>query len=214
MSTPSAQLTLAGLSDAIGWELLSLDEDRRSNRCTAACLDARTELRDGIIRALAKGQGTATAAAAFGVSREVVRALKRKILETGELDAHKQLLGREATHALDLLLERVRDDVDKVPASSFAPLMTSLVNAAQLLTGGPTSRVAQTKEGAGVADLAAFIDSLPRAEPVAAGEMSSLEATSDPVIEAGGEQGAEAVEVSAGDSVSPDLRAATEEIAS
>lgn len=213
LSPISTQLSLAGLTDGIGEELLRIEDDqaeerRGGNRCTAVCLQARVELRDAIIRALAKGQGTETVAKAFGVSREVVRALKRMVLQSGELDAHKQQIAREATHAVDLLIDRVREEIDQIPKSSFAPLLTSLTNAAQLLSGAPTSRIERVS-GDSVSDVQAFLDALPIAERVVEGEKTS------PIGGASlGLGGALEIEVSAaasGDILSPALRASTEE---
>ena len=79
-----------------GDELLSIESDRKASRCTARCLDARADLRAAVLGAVAEGQGSRRVAAAFGVSREVVRALRRQALGSGELDQHKQSLGLDA----------------------------------------------------------------------------------------------------------------------
>ena len=68
-----------------GDELLSIEGDRKAGRCTARCLDARSDLRAAVLGAVAEGQGSRRVAAAFGVSREVVRALRRQALASGEL---------------------------------------------------------------------------------------------------------------------------------
>lgn len=146
-----------------GRELLTIVADRKANRCTAACLDARAELRAEILGALAQDLGTRTVASAFHVSREVVRALKKQVLDSGELDQVKQRLGRDAYALADATLARISDELDDMPRASLPIVYGVLVDKAQLLTGGPTVRV-QREEAP--TDINALVDSLPRAEVV------------------------------------------------
>ena len=124
-----------------GDELLSIDGDRRSGRCTARCLDARADLRAAVLGAIAEGQGSRRVAAAFGVSREVVRALRRQALGSGELDQHKQSLGLDALALAREAIDRCRDEIEEMPRASLPILAGVMVDKALLLTGGATVRI-------------------------------------------------------------------------
>jgi hypothetical protein len=124
-----------------GDELLSIEGDRRSNRCTARCLDARADLRAAVLGAIAEGQGSRRVAAAFGVSREVVRALRRQALGSGELDLHKQSLGLDALALAREAIDRCRDEIEEMPRASLPILAGVMVDKALLLTGGATVRI-------------------------------------------------------------------------
>ena len=107
------QLTLsAELADG-GLELLAVEADVASGRCTGARAAARVELRAAILGALAEGVlGTRRIAAVFGVSRETVRALRAVGLRTGELDQHKQRLGRSFIALAEAAADRMMDEID------------------------------------------------------------------------------------------------------
>lgn len=121
--------------------MLSIEGDRRSNRCTARCLDARADLRAAVLGAVAEGQGSRRVSAAFGVSREVVRALRRQALESGELDQHKQSIGLDALALAREAIDRCRDEIDEMPRASLAILAGVMTDKALLLTGGATVRI-------------------------------------------------------------------------
>jgi hypothetical protein len=136
--------------------------------------------------------GTRRVAEAFGISREVVRALRAEAIRTGELDQFKEEEGRRLFAMADRLVDRLEDEVDRIPIASVALTMGILIDKAQLLSGAPTMRI-QHDHALGVADLAAYIDALPSAEPVREGEFagkgldlvsseipSDREATEDP----------------------------------
>ena len=124
-----------------GDELLSIEGDRKANRCTARCLDARADLRAAVLGAVAEGQGSRRVAAAFGVSREVVRALRRQALESGELDRHKQSIGLDALALAREAIDRCRDEIDEMPRASLPILAGVMTDKALLLTGGATVRI-------------------------------------------------------------------------
>ena len=124
-----------------GDELLSIENDRKSGRCTARCLDARADLRAAVLGAVAEGQGSRRVAAAFGVSREVVRALRRQALGSGELDRHKQSLGLDALALAREAIDRCRDEIEEMPRASLPILAGVMVDKALLLTGGATVRI-------------------------------------------------------------------------
>ena len=124
-----------------GDELLSIEGDRKTNRCTARCLDARADLRAAVLGAVAEGQGSRRVAAAFGVSREVVRALRRQALASGELDQHKQSIGLDALALAREAIDRCRDELDEMPRASLPILAGIMTDKALLLTGGATVRI-------------------------------------------------------------------------
>jgi hypothetical protein len=124
-----------------GDELLSIENDRKGGRCTARCLDARADLRAAVLGAVAEGQGSRRVAAAFGVSREVVRALRRQALESGELDRHKQSIGLDALALAREAIDRCRDEIDEMPRASLPILAGVMTDKALLLTGGATVRI-------------------------------------------------------------------------
>jgi hypothetical protein len=124
-----------------GDELLSIESDRKANRCTARCLDARADLRAAVLGAVAEGQGSRRVAAAFGVSREVVRALRRQALGSGELDLVKQSIGLDALALAREAIDRCRDEIDEMPRASLPVLAGIMTDKALLLTGGATVRI-------------------------------------------------------------------------
>jgi len=124
-----------------GDELLSIENDRKGGRCTARCLDARADLRAAVLGAVAEGQGSRRVSAAFGVSREVVRALRRQALESGELDRHKQSIGLDALALAREAIDRCRDEIDEMPRASLPILAGVMTDKALLLTGGATVRI-------------------------------------------------------------------------
>ena len=121
--------------------MLSIESDRKASRCTARCLDARADLRAAVLGAVAEGQGSRRVAAAFGVSREVVRALRRQALGSGELDQHKQNLGLDALALAREAIDRCRDEIEEMPRASLPILAGVMVDKALLLTGGATVRI-------------------------------------------------------------------------
>jgi len=124
-----------------GDELLSIENDRKANRCTARCLDARADLRAAVLGAVAEGQGSRRVSAAFGVSREVVRALRRQALGSGELDLVKQSIGLDALALAREAIDRCRDEIDEMPRASLPVLAGIMTDKALLLTGGATVRI-------------------------------------------------------------------------
>ena len=141
MLTLGTQSTMLAALGQEGDELLSIESDRKASRCTARCLDARADLRAAVLGAVAEGQGSRRVAAAFGVSREVVRALRRQALESGELDRHKQSIGLDALALAREAIDRCRDEIDEMPRASLPILAGVMTDKALLLTGGATVRI-------------------------------------------------------------------------
>ena len=182
---------LPGIGD--GWELC-LPAPERARRCTAEQAVASEERREAIVAACVH-LGTRRVAEAFNVSREVVRVLRAEAVRTGKLDHLKEEMGRRALAVSDRVLDRIEDEVDRLPVQSLAITYGILKDKGLLLTGQPTSRVEHVK-GLSHADLNDMIDALPvAAQPVYEG---------DPSTQKGGHLlGPAAAQVGVGDSQSP-----------
>lgn len=126
------------------------------------------EKREAIIGACVN-LGTRRVAEAFGVSREVVRALRSEAIRDGKLDHLKEEMGRRALGAADVVLDRIVDEVDSLPRASLAITYGILKDKGLLLTGQPTSRVEHTVATTHD-DINAWVESLPSANPVSSGE--------------------------------------------
>jgi hypothetical protein len=140
----------------------------RAKRCTGSTAAPTEERRNAIIGACVH-LGTRRVAAAFGVSREVVRALRNEAIRDGKLDHLKEEMGRRALGAADAVLDRLIDEVDSLPRASLAITYGILKDKGLLLTGQPTARVEHV-QGASHQDLNDWIASLPAAAPVIEGE--------------------------------------------
>jgi hypothetical protein len=197
-----------------GDELLSIEGDRKAGRCTARCLDARADLRAAVLGAVAEGQGSRRVAAAFGVSREVVRALRRQALESGELDQHKQSIGLDALALAREAIDRCRDEIDEMPRASLPILAGVMTDKALLLTGGATVRIEHVTgpTHAGLNDMLASLGviEVQASAPVEGREISAQRGADQA---AGGQiPGAAGIEFRAlGDSESPIIRPRHEE---
>ena len=194
-----------------GDELLSIENDRKANRCTARCLDARADLRAAVLGAVAEGQGSRRVSAAFGVSREVVRALRRQALESGELDQHKQSIGLDALALAREAIDRCRDEIDEMPRASLPILAGVMTDKALLLTGGATVRIEHVSgpTHAGLNDMLASLGVIEvQATAPAPGEARKTSAQSGADQAAGGLiETAAGIEFAAlGDSESPIIR--------
>ena len=159
--TESEQLALSAEITDAGLELLTIEADARAGRCTGARLEAREGLRDGILAALAEGAvGSRRIALMFGVSREAVRALRMRAIQSGELDHVKQRLGRSMIALADAARERIIDEIDEMPRQSLPIIMGIATDKGQLLTGGVTARV-ERLDGLTAESVNALIDALP-----------------------------------------------------
>ena len=184
------QLTMHAALGTDGMELLSIDNDRKTGRCTGACLGARQNLRVGILDALAESLGTRRVAQAFGVSREVVRALKKQALESGELDQHKQRLGLDALALASATIDRISDELDDMPKASLPIIAGVMIDKAQLLTGGPTMRTVHEQHL--LVDINALVEALPVIDlvpsaPVDEGEKTQAKGIDAVVLELSGD---------------------------
>lgn len=161
LAPEAEQLQLSAEITDAGMELLSIEADARAGRCTGARLSAREGLRDGILAALAEGAvGSRRIARIFGVSREAVRALRMRAIQSGELDQIKQQLGRSYIALADAARERIVDEIDEMPRQSLPIIMGIATDKGQLLTGGVTARV-ERLAGLTAESVNALIEALP-----------------------------------------------------
>jgi len=161
LAPDAEQLSLSAEITDAGMELLQVDADARAGRCTGARLAARSEMRDGILAALAEGAvGTRRIAAMFGVSREAVRALRARAVQTGDLDQIKQRLGRSFLALAEAASDRMLDEIDEMPRASLPIVGGVATDKGQLLTGGVTARV-ERLDGLTAESVNALIDALP-----------------------------------------------------
>jgi hypothetical protein len=152
----------------VGWELL-LPHAEAVRRCTGAVAAGFEEKRRQVVRACVH-LGTRRVAEAFGVSREVVRALRSAAIESGELDQFKEEEARQCFSTADRLLDRLKDEVDNLPLASVPVAYGILTDKALLLSGAPTA-IHRLEHVVTVEDAAELIAALPVvAEPVWAGK--------------------------------------------
>jgi hypothetical protein len=125
--------------------------------------------RDLMISALAEGRSVRTVAKAYGVSTNLVLAVKRKFAP--QIETEKERLGLDCFDVARLAVERIRDEIDDMPKASLSIIAGVMIDKGQLLTGAPTARV-RVERVDGVASVADYIAGLPAAVPVSEGEMS------------------------------------------
>jgi len=164
-----------------GWEML-LPAEERTRRCTGTTAAASEERREAIMRACTH-LGTRRVADAFGVSREVVRALRSEAIRSGKLDRLKEEMGRRALSAADRVLDRIEDEVDDLPLSSLALTYGILKDKGLLLTGQPTQRVEHIS-GPSHADINDWLNSIPVVSPVNPGDSFPQKGTRLELVEA------------------------------
>ena len=195
LAPDSEQLTLSAEIQDAGMELLRVDQDAKAGRCTGARLEARIEMRDGILAALAEGAvGTRRIASMFGVSREAVRALRARAVQTGDLDQVKQRLGRSFLALAEAASDRMLDEIDEMPRASLPIVGGVATDKGQLLTGGVTARV-ERLDGLTAESVNALIDALPievTASPVEPGASLGQKALAGglEVVDLGAQSGA------------------------
>lgn len=168
MSLPAAQLDLAGIEQ--GWELLTVDADRKAGRFTAALLDKNEKKRDLVIEALANEMPIRSIAGALGISVNTVLAAKR--IFGPKIETEKQRLGRDCLDVARMATERIRAEMQDMPRASLPIIAGIFTDKGLLLTGAPTARVEHVG-GPTVRSVAEYIDSLPAVTPVGKGENPS-----------------------------------------
>ena len=147
-----------------GWELVTLEEDKRAGRCTGARVGALESRRREILDACAT-LGTRRVADYFGISREAVRALRTQAMRSGELGQAKQRMGRDFLALADAARERLLDQIDSVPLGQLAIVAGIATDKGLILSGEATARIEHqhtvTVSHADLADeLAAFPEAI------------------------------------------------------
>src|SRR5438105_7361524 len=133
-----------------GWEILTVEADRKAQRFTAAALDKNAEKRDVVIAALAEQLPIRSIARGLGISVNTVLAAKRIYGE--KIETEKQRLGRDCFDLARLAVERIRDEIQDMPRASLPIIAGIMADKGLLLTGAPTSRIEHTS-GPSVASL-------------------------------------------------------------
>lgn len=170
--TPTEQTSLElpdlpGIGE--GWPIVTVDEDARAGRLTGDRLERIRALRTSMLEALACGRGVKRVAEEFHVSPQVVRAIRQAAWVSGELTPLKERLGRDFLALADALRERVMENIDDVPLNMAVLASAQAADKGLLLTGAPTSRV-HHDHTLTVASVTDYIEALPSATPVDAGE--------------------------------------------
>lgn len=153
-----------------GWELL-LPPAERARRCTGETAVKSEQKREAILCALTRF-GTRQVADSFGVSREVVRALRAEAIREGKLDQVKEMMGRRYLSLADSLMDRVEENIDKVPLNMAVLASVQAADKGLLLTGQPTARIEHAVNFSH-GDINDMIDALPvSVTPVLSGEIA------------------------------------------
>lgn len=160
-----------GVSD--GWELLTVAERKASGRCSAASLARDEERRDLMISALAEGRSVRTVAKAYGVSTNLVLAVKRKFAP--QIETEKERMGQDCFDVAAMAIDRMKDEMEQMPRQSLPLMAAIMIDKGSLLTGAPTARV-RVEHVDGVASVADYIAGLPAAVPVISGETNGEKA--------------------------------------
>jgi hypothetical protein len=149
---------------------------------------------------LAAGAGVKTVARLVGCSVNTVRAIRRR--EGFSVDTLREKTVRALAEFVADASERLRDEVNDLPAAALAVPLGIATEKLQLLSGGATARV-EVLQVAPVDAFAAYIESLPAAEPAAIG--LSAESAPQKGPPGAGESQASAGAFGGGDMPSPAL---------
>lgn len=161
------QLDLAGVES--GWEILTVEQDRKAGKFTAALLEKNQAKLAAVLEALAQGLSVRRIASAYGISTNTVLTAKR--LHGAKIETEKQRLGRDCFDVARMAIERIRDEIDEMPKASLPIIAGIMADKGLLLTGAPTARIEHVT-GYSVASVADYINSLPAVQPVGKRENS------------------------------------------
>lgn len=121
---------------------------------------------EAVVRLLASRVGVKTVARMVGCSVNTVRAVRRR--EGITVDTLREKTVQALAEFVADASERLRDEVNDLPAAALAVPLGIATEKLQLLSGGATARV-EVLQVAPVDAFAAYIESLPAAEPAAIG---------------------------------------------
>jgi hypothetical protein len=123
-------------------------------------MDESPEAYTGIIAKLADGESNKSLAGATGLPIQLIRRIRE--LHPAAIEAGKRAVHSRLEEALHSVVDRLVDNVDKLPITQLAVNAAILVDKTQLLSGNATSRVEHVKPPT-KEDLDAFYNSLPQA---------------------------------------------------
>ncbi len=130
----------------LGSELLSIEQDRATNKHTGSTLDRRQALRDEICMRLCSGLSQRRVAKLYGVGRNTVAALVDRLEKAGKMEPYKKRmaakLGQGIEQGTDLLLERL--EAGDVTTHDLPVVVGILSDKRALLLGDPTSIIEST----------------------------------------------------------------------
>lgn len=197
MSSAAAQLDFPTIE--AGWEIVTVDADRKAGRFTAALIARNQEKLEAVVEALAQGMSIRRIARAYEISVNTVLTVKR--IHGAKIETEKQRLGVACFDVARMAVERIRDEMDDMPKASLPIIAGIMTDKGLLLTGAPTVRIEHTS-GPTVRSVAEYIDSLPVAAPVCTEEHSPqkgalLLGESGQSVDSGSTVSSAAVEVSA-----------------
>lgn len=161
MSSSASQLTLPTIE--LGWEILTVEDDRKAGKFTAELLDKNEGKRNAVVEALAQGMAIRSIAKAYEISVNTVLTAKRRF--GAQIETEKQRLGRDCFDVARMAVERMRDEIEFMPRQSLPIIAGIMSEKGLLLTGAPTARIEHIG-GPSVASVADYIASLPSAVPV------------------------------------------------
>ncbi|MEO6567221.1 MAG: hypothetical protein ABIO94_00550 [Opitutaceae bacterium] len=141
MSTSQTSLALPDLPGVeSGWELTNLREPAKRGRFTAEQL-ARNEAKlAAVLSAISEGLGTRQIARAFIISTNTVLRVREEYGPA--IETQKESIGRQCLAGARLAVERIIEEIDRMPLASLPIVAGVLTDKGLLLTGAPTVRIA------------------------------------------------------------------------
>lgn len=124
-----------------GSELLRIDEDRKASRHTGSILERRQELYDAICERLAAGVAIRKVCRIYGVGRNTVRAIVRRLEASGKMEPLKRRLAAKYGEVIELgtdfFLEKL--EAGEVPVTAIPVAVGIFADKKALLEGEPTA---------------------------------------------------------------------------
>lgn len=127
----------------LGSELLGIEEDRRSNKHTGATLDRRAELRDAICLKLCEGVSIRSVCKEFGVGRNTVSKLVKRLEEAGRMEPYKKRVSAKLGQIVEAGTEEFlrKLDAGEVPVNVIPVAVGIFADKKALLDGEATTIV-------------------------------------------------------------------------
>lgn len=124
-----------------GCELLTIEADRAANKHTGSTLEKRVELFDEICLRLAAGVSMRNVARIYGVGRNTVAAIARKLEEAGKMEPYKKRMAGKLGVAIEMGTDLILEGMEKglFPLQALPVAVGILSDKKALLDGEPTS---------------------------------------------------------------------------